>query len=277
MKRSPLFLLLFIISSFVSFVSAQGLLVSPTRVVFENRTRSAGITLVNRSTEAETYRIQFIQMRMQSDGQIKIIEQAGPGDKFSDKLVRYAPRQVTLEPGKAQIIRLMLRKPADLPPGEYRSHLTFRMVPTGLGTDVENLDNDKEEVGVRMVPRFGIAVPIIVRNGGTEASLTVNDLHLQAAASNDTDPALTFNLARGGDYSAYGDLAAVHMGDDGKKSILGLVKGLAVYAPNAHRAFRFPLKVPDHLSLDSGRIILSYTNHPEKDGARSVYGEIQLR
>ena len=38
-------------------------------------------------------------------------------------MIRYAPRRVTVPPGGSQQIRILLRRPRDLEPGEYRSHL----------------------------------------------------------------------------------------------------------------------------------------------------------
>jgi hypothetical protein len=115
--------------------SAQGgpgdLLVAPTRVVLEGRQRTAEVTLVNTGSATATYRISFVNLRMNEQGGTTEIEasSARPGEQFAEPLVRYSPRQVTLEPQVAQTVRMQLRLPSDLPPGEYRSHLLFRAIP----------------------------------------------------------------------------------------------------------------------------------------------------
>ena len=61
---------------------AGDLLVTPTRVVFEGRQRTAQITLVNRGAAAATYRIAFTNLRMNEEGGTKEIETSGaePGE-----------------------------------------------------------------------------------------------------------------------------------------------------------------------------------------------------
>ena len=40
-------------------------------------------------------------------------------------LFRFSPRRVLLEPGKEQIIRLIVKRKKNLPDGEYQAHLYF--------------------------------------------------------------------------------------------------------------------------------------------------------
>ena len=51
--------------------------------------------------------------------------EAAPGEHFADGMLSWSPRQITLQPGTAQVVRLMVRKPEGLAEGEYRSHLDF--------------------------------------------------------------------------------------------------------------------------------------------------------
>ena len=71
---------------------AQGLLVAPTRVVFEGRTRSAGITLVNRGDVAATYRISLRHFRMNEFGRLEAVEEPQPRELFSADFIRFSPR-----------------------------------------------------------------------------------------------------------------------------------------------------------------------------------------
>ena len=92
--------------AFVMTTVGGGLLVAPTRLVFEGRVRNAELSLVNTGSDITTYRIEFVRLRMREDGSFENVDAAGPGERFSDELVRYSPRQVTLEPGVPQAIRL---------------------------------------------------------------------------------------------------------------------------------------------------------------------------
>ena len=132
--------------------------VSPTRVVLAGRTRSAEIVLLNRGTQPATYRISVVNMRMTETGRFETIEQTESDQMFADKLIRYAPRQVTLDPGATQTVRVMVRKPRDLPPGEYRSHLYFRAVPPpGAGRSVEFVDSG-QGIQINLVVIPGVTI-----------------------------------------------------------------------------------------------------------------------
>ena len=160
-----LFLLIAAVLPWVAPSDARGqgagdLVVAPTRIVFEGRTRTAQLSLLNKGSAAATYRISLINMRMTEDGGFKEIDEPAPGEQFADRLIRYAPRQVVLAPGDSQAVRLLLRKPRGLEPGEYRSHLLFRAIPLqNIGKSVEEPSSDDTGGGVaRLVENWRIGV-----------------------------------------------------------------------------------------------------------------------
>ena len=104
------------------------LMVMPTRVIIENRDRSAEVALRNSGRAVCTYRISFREMRMVPSGKLEVVPKAEGGFSAAD-LVRFTPRQVELKPGETQTIRIQLRKPEGLKDGEYRSHLVFQGLP----------------------------------------------------------------------------------------------------------------------------------------------------
>ncbi|MEK9951769.1 MAG: molecular chaperone, partial [Curvibacter sp.] len=119
----------------------------PTRIVLAKNPRAAPVELMNTGSEPETYRINLVNRRMGENGEFIAIETPGPGEQFADPLLRYSPRQVTIPPGGSQTVRILLRKPADLPAGEYRSHLQFDRVADAAGaSSLESLGKpgDKE-------------------------------------------------------------------------------------------------------------------------------------
>lgn len=235
------------------------LLVAPTRVVFEGRVRTAEITLVNIGSSTATYRISFVHLRMGEEGGTKEIEAADaePGERFADELIRYSPRQVTLEPNVAQTIRMQLRKPADLDPGEYRSHLLFRAVPAA-GPDL-GVTEDPTAFSVKLTAIYGVSIPIIVRHGDTSAKATLSDLELVPPSGAEAAPALRFRIGRTGNQSIYGNLTVTFVAAGGKASVIGLANGVAVYTPNLLRRAAIPLHVPPGVVLEHGRLHLAYT------------------
>jgi hypothetical protein len=251
------------------------LLVAPTRLVFEGRQRTAEITLVNTAATAATYRITLVHLRMDETGGTREIEagDAEPGELFADDLIRYSPRQVTLDPKVAQTVRLQLRLPADLAAGEYRSHLLFRAVPA-----VEPAATAPREpatgLSIQLTPVYGVAIPLIVRHGETSAQAALSGLELVSLAGDGAPPALRCRISRTGTQSLFGNLAVTFVPDRGKPSLLASLNGVAVYMPNLRRAATIPLRLPPGVVLRQGTLHLTYL---QKDKGLEATSEAEVR
>ncbi len=233
-------------------IGGGGFRVTPTRIVFEGRLRSAELTLINMGSEPATYRISLVRMRMLDNGAIEEIGDPLPGEAFADSFVRFSPRQVDLEPGATQTVRMQLRKPATLPPGEYRSHLVFRALPP-----VEPEDPASGVRGVRIAlrPVFGAAIPVIVRHGETAANVTMGGLEVRRTADG---PVLALDLRRAGNRSVYGDLTVIYTPPDGRSRNVGGMRGLAVYVPNPVRHVLVPLHTDPGEAWAAGTLRVTY-------------------
>ena len=249
----------------------------PTRIVLEKNQRAAQVELMNSSTAPETYRINLVNRRMSEMGDFIALEAPGPGDQFADPLLRYSPKQVTVQPGSSQTVRILLRKPADLAPGEYRSHLQFDRVADVSGTSsVEQAVNaGASGIGVVITALVGASIPVIVRQGETQASATLSDLALLPAAG-DAGPALTFQINRSGNRSLYGDLSVSFTPKGGQPVDLAKAGGLAVYVPNALRRARMVLQVPPGTALAGGALNLRYRERAEAGGKLMAEGNLTL-
>lgn len=247
---------------------AQGdLTVTPTRVLFEGRTRSVQLSLIHRGERPATYRLSFVHMRMGEDGELVEVGEPEPEDRFADSLLRYAPRQVRLEPGAAQTVRLLLRKPADLSPGEYRSHLLLRAVPEEGETNVESLTADEDALAIHLTPIYGVAIPVIVRHGELDASFSISDLRF-LEGDGESPPQVELRIDRQGGRSIYGDVTVTHHpAGPGTPTVLSLIKGLAVYTPNVGRTLRLELHVPDAVTLQSGRLEVTFSERGDGETA----------
>ena len=249
----------------------------PTRIVLEKNQRAAQVELMNNGTAPETYRINLVNRRMGEMGEFIALEAPGPGDQFADPLLRYSPKQVTVQPGSSQTVRILVRKPADLAPGEYRSHLQFDRVADAAGaTSVEqaNTPGDKG-IGVVITALVGASIPVIVRQGDTQASATLSDLALLPAAG-DTAPALSFVINRSGNRSLYGDLTVRFTPKGGQPVDLAKAGALAVYVPNALRRARMALQVPAGTTLAGGSLSLSYRERAEAGGKMMAEASLSL-
>jgi hypothetical protein len=214
-------------------VNGPGLLVSPTYVLLDSRTRSQALLLSNRGTAPETYRITIVNRLQKADGQLVDTDKPADGEGFASTIVRYAPREVVLPPDKPQTVRLLLQMPASLPDGEYRSHILFQQVPTAKATDEPGAEVAPGiTVTIRAV--FGITIPLIVRKGPLAANASLSDLHLVHLA--DEQSGLTFHLNRSGTRSLRGDLLAEVDG-----SLAGQLKNVNVFLSTPYRELVIPL------------------------------------
>lgn len=263
-KRFTLLLSLALLSTL--FVAAtplanagSSLLVTPTRVVFENRTRSAQVTLMNQGDQEGEFRISFIRQNMTEDGKFVPVKE-GEAGKFADEMIRYSPRQVTLGPGQSQVIRLLLRKPRNLEEGEYRSHMLFQALPNPKHSNVEQLKNKKSKgISVELIPVVGISIPVIVKHGSLNSSLSLSDIKIHTPEKQKDKPAISVLMSRTGNASVYGDFKAVFTPVGGEPVVVGQAIGVAVYTPNKTRRFHIPLQIPAGVKLENGQLHITFT------------------
>lgn len=249
----------------------------PTRVVVEGGKRSAQVEIINRGQEPETYRIRVVNQRMTELGEIVPAETAEPGEQFADAMVRYTPRQVTLQPGASQTIRISVRKPADLAPGEYRSHLQFdRIADTAGLEDLEaETSSSSNEVSIVLRTLIGASIPVIVRHGQTSASVTLESLQVVPSLDG-TAPELSFTFRRAGNRSVYGDVVATYIAPGKEPVEVGSATGIAVYVPNAERTARLPLKLPEGVVLRGGEVQLRYNERADAGGALIAQAAVRV-
>lgn len=244
------------------------LVLFPTRVVFEGRQGAAQIELMNQGKSPETYRLNMVNRRMGENGEFIAIETPGPGEQFADGMVRFSPRQVTIAAGSSQVVRLQLRKPADLAPGEYRSHLQIDRVAEASGnSSVEAVaQRGAKEMGVVIQALVGASIPVIVRHGELQATVSLSELSLVPPSAANPGGMLALKMSREGNRSVYGDLLVTLTTAAGVTMEVAKAGGVAVYAPNAVRRARLPLQLPAGTPMPGGTLKLTYRDRPEAGG-----------
>ena len=264
-----------IVLTFTAPLLAQGdLLITPRRVVFEGNKRVEELNLSNTGRDTATYNVSFVQYRMTEDGSFQEITEPDPGQNFADKNLRFFPRSVTLAPGEAQTVRMQLINRERLAPGEYRSHVYFRAVPKEGALGMEDANADTAALSIRLIPIFGITIPIIIRAGENSTRVTLSDLTLSQV--NDTTKVLSITFNRTGNMSAYGDIRVTHIAPDGKETLIGAVNGIAVYTPNATRKFNYLLDKNLTVNLSGGSIKVEYFSQSDRNPAKLAESLLNL-
>lgn len=250
------------------------LMLHPTRVVFEKNVRAAQVDLVNKGTDTATYRISLINRRMNDLGQFSAADVAQPDEAFADSMLRYSPRQVTLAPGAAQTVRILLRKPAELPAGEYRSHLLFQRVAEDVRSDSKGGEAQSDGVEIKLRALVSVSIPVIVRHGQTSATAEVGELAVKKGPSG--EPILAIELRRKGNRSLYGDLIVSFTPEGAAEVPVGRGNGVAVYTPNAVRRAQLVLQPPPGIELARGTLRVTYRERPQDGGKLLAEQTLQL-
>ena len=268
-KKLNLFIILTIatISALLSTntYGAGQLMVSPTRIVFEGNERTKQVNLINNGSETGRYRISFVRRKMTEDGKFVEVAENEPG-MYSEDIVRFSPRQVTLQPGQSQTVRLMLRKKRNMQDGEYRSHMLFQSLPDPAATDINALsDNNSTGLSVQLIPVVGITIPVIVRQGKLSSTVSLSDFELKHANTVKAETTLSFKINREGNSSAYGDFRVYFTPGGGESVVVGQVNGVAVYTPLASRSVEIRLQPPSGLNLSNGELHITFNGTMKGD------------
>jgi P pilus assembly chaperone PapD len=259
-----------------AFAAHGDLTVTPTRIVFGERDRSAQVHLINRGETRATFRIEFVQMRMDEKGEMSEIETPNDKERFADALVRYSPRQVELDPGQSQAVRLLLRKPEDLAAGEYRSHLLFYALPVASGAaDVERTRSQSSKgFSVAIQAIYRMSLPVIVRHGDLPVRFSMHDLTLTAPEKSDGKPQLKLRVQRDGHRSVYGDVNVYFQPNNGERVLLKHIKDFVLYTSTDSRILSIPIDTPKGLRLSAGTMHAIYSENV--DGTQNLLAEQRI-
>nr|WP_319555385.1 fimbria/pilus periplasmic chaperone [uncultured Vibrio sp.] len=220
--------------------ASASLLISPTRVTFAERDRSTKVFLMNTSSETKTYRLEFQQQRQLPNGLYQSLSESElVGFNTASHMLRFSPRQVTLKPGERQQVRIAVRRPKDLAPGEYRSHLLLAALPGSKDR------RQTEGVGLQLNLRLSFSIPVIVRVGGLNATAEFGSVELYRDAGSAKPDGLAFALNRSGLHSTFGSLKAFWLPHEGgKERQIATLNNVAIFHENSQRLVRLPFHDP---------------------------------
>lgn len=242
-------------------LAAQGdLLIAPTRLILDGR-RGGEVILSNIGTQEATYRVTLELRRMTPDGEIELVEDGAANltEQAALEMIRYAPRRVILPPGEPQAIRISARAGAELPDGEYRVHMSFAALPKVQPVAPPADNAPAQGFSVRIIPVYGITMPIIVRKGQLEVTGGLANPRLEQTAEGTT---FAVDISRSGQASLYGDLLVYRNGSD---EPVFTARGLGVYPEIdlRHAAFRVS---PEQAAAMRGQVRVEL-REPVQNGA----------
>ena len=220
--------------------ATAGIMIYPKHLFFDDKTKSAEITLINSSPlESANYRITLTYQRQNPDGSYTpVTTEELPADSVT-KFLRYSPRSVMLTPSQSQTVRVLKRLPADVKPGEYVGYITFTEVLLEKPTTKQNTQPSAMSITLTPIPSF--SVPIFLRYKVKENAPVT--LRVQGVRDEKNGAVLTAVLTRQAQEiptSARGDLSVW----DGEEMI-GLIRGRYLLPSNTSVQTQIPLYLKD--------------------------------
>lgn len=263
------YLFYFLLLSSGPILSQGDLLVYPTRLVFEGtQDRMHIIHLNNKGIDTATYKLSYIQNRMDVDGNFQIIEEPEAGQNFASPYLRFYPRTITLAPNETQLVKIQLTKTSELQPGEYRSHLYFRPVIKSEELKEKEKTASTEGLSINLKPVYGVSVANIILIDKPKVEVEISELVFEQLEYE--VPILSLSFHRKGSASSYGDILVEHLSSNGVRTKVGSIKGFAVYTPGTLRKARIKLKTPEGVDYTSGRLNVLYTS---QDASKMIPAE----
>jgi P pilus assembly chaperone PapD len=138
-KISCLFLAFSLLLPHAAHANRAEVMLLPPRVVMENNDRYSTIVIRNIGNATGDFTVGLQDMKMLETGMIMPLDPGETPQYSAIPYIHITPKSMTLKPGETQNVRLMLRVPENLEPGEYRTHVKVRLVndntdaPTNAG------------------------------------------------------------------------------------------------------------------------------------------------
>ena len=247
------FCLLLIGFADAAFGATKILLFSPARIIFTERERTINMHVNNIADTPITYSVTIVTMRKDAQGNFRQVQAETEEERLVKNMIRYSPRRATIEPHKRQIIKVMVQKPANLPPGEYQTRISISPVPADSNKITPQINTPQEKKYTFNIDTLVTStLPIIIQHGVaaevTPLSLVVKDLDKGLAAE--------VKVGRSGNASGFGNIRLYYV-PAGKQQAgreIGRMLGLALYLPDKERVVTIPLTGISRKELVDGTI-----------------------
>lgn len=188
----------------------SSLLVSPTRITFEQRERVEEVVLVNTSQEVRRYKLEWVEKRQEStNSYTDLLDTEAADFSTASPFIRFSPRRVTLRPNESQTIKLLARRSSNMTEPEYRSHLKFTALPPEL-TDRKEPNVISSGMNMELMLLLSYTVPVILRTEKSNVAVNIADVEIHISADNSKHTEVVVALTRVGTTSAYGNLTLLH-------------------------------------------------------------------
>ncbi|KZX00450.1 hypothetical protein JL49_11165 [Pseudoalteromonas luteoviolacea] len=253
MKNLFLVIGLLIIGLVSNFVHAS-LMISPTRVVFDERQRTAKVFLINNSQEEKTYRLGWKEKYALPTGGYRDLTADEVGSWRLSQLIRMTPKQIHLAPGERQLVKLALRRKQGMAPGEYRSHLFFQALPTEKSVT-------SKAIGINLNMILSYSIPVLYRKQTSVPKVNLSDVQIVESGSG--KQVIKLKMHRLGNASTFGKVQVYWKGGDEQSwQRVSVANNFAIY-PEVESASVELNVLTEQKMQNAGQLKVIYTGQQE--------------
>ncbi|OFZ18934.1 MAG: hypothetical protein A2X94_13365 [Bdellovibrionales bacterium GWB1_55_8] len=246
---------------------SANLQVFPTRVVLTDQKKNGSLSMRHIGPKMERYRISAVFYQMKPDGSMSLLKDGRSEPTSLVQHLRFSPREVVLQPGTEQVLRLMLHPRKRLPDGDYRAHIYFEPADSA---EQEGTAPSAANGAMQLRAKIAVAIPVILRGNATAKPAIEN---LQLVRKPKAAPEFTANLVRIGSGFLFGDLHLFFTPAGGAEESVGTILGLSSYIDS--RTIRFPVSA-DADKLRNGKFRVEFRSPTAEGGGVQAHSEISL-
>lgn len=237
MRFIKFFLLFTFLIAFQAQSAFADLLITPTRVFFDDRDRFAEVTLVNVGDKPKTYEMSWRFFKMKEVGPAYTPVSGAITEFDLSKHIVFTPRRVTLQPNAKQKIKLALRRPeVPIPPGDYHIHLGFASLPDPVEQNKDNNSRPRAMVTINV----GYTIPVVLRSGPEDVTSKIGRIDVQRNQNSGNLKVIVPVSREGGPYSVLGHLFVYHI-QNGKEEVVGELSNAHIFPEVNKRIFEVAL------------------------------------
>lgn len=251
--------LLFILFSFSLAHAAPGIMLEPLRIEVPDGQRYAKVTILNQSDiDPVAYNISTLPLRMKEDGSLFEPEVPTKREVLTSSMVRFSPRTAKLEPSGRQSVRIAIRKPPNLPDGEYMTYMRVGPIDTPESVAPKKaLPAKASSMTIEM--KVGMRIPIIIYQGASTTKSSVSAVRVRRT-SNGT-PFIDLKLDRTGNRSSYVG-TSVYSINNGQKKLIASKMRTVTYFPLTSRTLSLPINDPE---FKGGTVLVELNDFNDKE------------
>lgn len=154
-----------------AYAQNMGLSVAPIQMLFSPNKSIQTFSVSNRTAQTTVHRLSLSDEVMNADGSLS--PQAEGFAYSAKKMIRFSPNEIILGPGEHQIVRVMIRRPAELAQGDYHTHVLFEeqfneaVKQEAAAASATNEGQFKTKLRTLMT----LGVPVMVQHGKLDGKL----------------------------------------------------------------------------------------------------------